>query len=500
MDISKDLEANLKILKKELGFGVSFDIVVREINIGPKKAALVYINGMVDNLSIIDFLEELMLSTREEICLDTLEKVLLKRLTHPQVEKIDKIEDVINQVLAGPTAIFIDGCTKAIIVDARKFPARGPEEPDIEKVSRGPRDGFVEVMVSNTVLIRRRLRDSKLRFEVFKVGQRSKNDVALVYIEDITNPELVKTMRQRIQNIKVDGIPMSEKAIEEYLTHRKNWNPFPLVRYTERPDVAADHLLEGNVLIMVDNSPSVMIAPITIFHHIQHPEEYRQNPVTGTYFRWVRTIGILFSFLLPAFWIALVTTPGLLPESLKFLGPTKIGHVPLFMQFIVAELGIDMFRMATIHSPSPLATALGFIGTFMLGDVAIKVGLFAPETILYVAIATAGSFATPSYELGLALRVIRIPLLILAGLFKIIGFLGGLGLIFLLLATTKSFGVPYLWPFIPFNLQGALAAIFRLPNPMELYRPAILKPQDKDQSPKQRGKDKSKADNEKGEK
>jgi len=482
MELNKNLDENLKILEKQLGVGISFDVVVRKISIGSKKAALIFINGMVDNLALVEVLEELMVSTKEEICLDVLEKVLIKRLNHPQVQKVKRIEDLIQQVLCGPTALLIDGCTEAIIVDARSFPARSPQEPDIEKVSRGSRDGFVETLVFNTVLLRRRIRDPKLRIEVLKVGQRTQGDVALVYIEDITNQNLVKNMRQRIKEIKVDGIAMAEKTLEEYLTRKKIWNPLPLIRYTERPDVAAEHLLEGNVLIMVDNSPSVIIAPVTFFHHIQHAEEYRQNPITGTYFRWVRTLGILLSFLLPAFWLALVTTKGLLPESLEFIGPNKVGHVPLAVQFILAEMGIDMFRMATIHTPSPLATALGFIGTFMLGDVAIKVGLFAPETILYVALATAGSFATPSYELGLALRVLRIPLLFLVAFFKIWGFIAGCLLIFFLFVTTKSFGIPYLWPFLPFNFRGFLAVIFRLPSPLESFRPAILKTQDKDQT------------------
>lgn len=483
MELKKYLDENLEIIKKQMGVGISFDVVVREIKIGPKKAALIFINGMVDNSVIAEFLEELMLSSREEVTIDPFEKIFFKRLTHHQVERVKKIEDIINQVLAGPTALLIDGCQEAILIDARSFPARAPQEPDVEKVSRGSRDGFVETLVFNTVLLRRRIRDPGLRFEIVKVGQRSQTDVAIVYIEDITNPKLVEVMKQRIQEIKVDGIPMAEKALEENLTKRKLWNPFPLVRYTERPDAAADHLLEGNVLIMVDNSPSVMIAPSTFFHHLQHTEEYRQNNVAGTYFRWIRTVGVFFSFLLPAFWLALVTTPGLLPPALEFLGPEKVGKVPIALQFIIAELGIDLFRMAAIHTASPLATALGFIGAFMLGDVAIQVGLFTPETVLYIALAAAGSFATPSYEMGLALRIVRLPLLALVWAFKMPGFVIGLAIIFLILATTKSFNVPYLWPLFPFNWQGFLATFFRLPSPMETYRPAALKPQDLDQSP-----------------
>jgi len=313
-------------------------------------------------------------------------------------------------------------------------------------------------------------------------GARSKTDICVAYLEDVANPELVETIKTRIKDIKIDGLPMAEKSVEEYIT-TGNWNPLPQVRYTERPDVAAVHLLEGHVLVIVDTSPSVIIAPVTYFHHLQHAEEYRQNATVGAYLRWVRFIAVFSSILLLPLWYLAANNPQLLPESLKFIGPSKVANIPLIWQFMIAEVGLDMLRMSAIHTPSPLATALGLIAAFMLGDVAITVGLFNPETILYMAISAVGTFATPSYELGLANRLFRFGLLIMVALLGLPGLLAGLAGIILLLVLTKPFGIPYLWPLIPFNAKAMFSILLRSPIPMHNIRPSILKPQDSSRQP-----------------
>jgi len=298
----------------------------------------------------------------------------------------------------------------------------------------------------------------------------------------VANPQLVETIKTRIKDIKIDGLPMAEKSVEEYIT-TGSWNPLPQVRYTERPDVAAFHLLEGHVLIIVDTSPSIIIAPATFFHHLQHAEEYRQNTAIGAWLRWVRFIGVAASLLLMPLWFLFATHPALLPEPLKFIGPSKIAKIPLLWQFIIAEVGLDMLRMSAIHTPSPLATALGLIAAFMLGDVAISVGLFNPEVILYMAIAAVGTFTTPSYELGMANRLFRFGLLLLTGLLGLPGFLIGLLGVILLLGLTKPFGIPYLWPLVPLNFKALKEVLVRSPVPMQNIRPSILKPQDRSRQP-----------------
>ena len=199
---------------------------------------------------------------------------------------------------------------------------------------------------------------------------------------------------------------MSDKTIEEFIV-RQGYNPYPLVRYTERADVAATHLLEGHVLIYVDTSPSVIITPATIFHHMQHAEEYRQSPAVGTLIRWVRFLGIFVSvFLLPV-WLLFVLEPTLLPDKLEFIGPNEHTNIPIVIQIFISDIGIEFLRMAAVHTPTPLSTAMGLIAAVLIGQIAIDVGLFVPEVILYASVATVGTFVTPSFELGVANKIAR---------------------------------------------------------------------------------------------
>jgi len=313
-------------------------------------------------------------------------------------------------------------------------------------------------------------------------GTRSKTDISVIYIADIANKKTVEDVKKRIKRIQVDGLPMADKSVEEFLTGGK-FSLFPRVRYTERPDVAAIHLFEGHIIILVDTSPSAMILPATWFHHGQHAEEYRSSPGVGLYIRWVRFISIALSIFVTPLYLLVSNYPNILPEALRFIGPEEIGPVPLWLQFTMAEVGIDAIRMAAIHTPSPLATALGIIAAFMIGDVAIQVGLFAQEVILYMAIAAVGTFATPSYELSNANRIVRLLLLFAVAIFGVPGFIGGLLLVVITLASTRSFGVPYLWPLIPFNGPALREILVRRPVPLTKWRPSALRTQDKDRQP-----------------
>ena len=477
---SKDLVQNINYLKDLLGIGETFDICFREFQIGRKRAASFSINGMVNDLLMAEILTEIMADRPEELSLNTLQKVFYTRAIHTQVKQNGNMNDAVTSLLSGEVLFLIDGEDQAIVLDARAYPVRSPSESNIEKVTRGSRDSFVETIVFNTALIRRRLRDPNLRCEITKVGTRSQTDIAVCYIKDITSPRLVETVKKRLNNISIDGVPMAEKAIEEYIVGGSKWNPLPKVRYTERPDVAAVHLLEGHVCLVVDTSPNIMILPTTFWHHVQHVEEFRQNVITGSFLRIVRLGAVLLSLVLPPLWLAMVLQRHLLPESLAFLGPQDTGIIPLGIQFILAEIGVEMVRMATVHVPAAQSTALGFIGAFMLGEFATKVGLFGNETIFYTAVAVVGTFATPSVELAMVMRFFRVLLIGFVMIFKIPGLIIGLIGISLLFGFTKSFGVNYLWPAIPFNYKGLKDVLFRLPIPDKVLRPAVLKPQDQD--------------------
>ncbi|HEX3030701.1 MAG TPA: spore germination protein [Bacillota bacterium] len=481
--VVKDYKANVEFLKAQLATGTSFDSHAREYEFGGKKMCFVFIDGLIKDTVFLDITRTLSLLHRSELVPGTLDKLLETYISYLQTEAADDMDKVITGVLSGKVAVVVEGESSIIIVEARNYPARMPEEPDLERVVRGPRDGFTETVLFNTALIRRRIRDPKLRMAMVTIGRRSKTDVCLAYIEDIANPDLVSEIKKRIQDADIDGIPMAEKSLEELITKDNPWSPFPQVRYTERPDVAAVHLLEGHVLIMADTSPSIMIAPTTFWHHLQHAEEYRQAPLIGAYVRWVRTFAIFMSLFLVPMYMLISLEPSLLPKSLHWLGPAKVGKVPLILQFFTAEVGIDMVRIAAIHTPTPLATALGLIAAIMIGQVSISIGLFSPEVVMYMAFATVGTFATPSYEMGMALRIWRLVFLALVGLFRLPGLIVGFLFMFAFLVRSKSFGVPYMWPLLPFNWAALKAVFLRYPVTVQNSRPSFLKPGDATRQP-----------------
>lgn len=475
---SDNLQKNEATLKERLGLGISFDVGVRKLPIFGREIQIYYVNGLCDSYHIIEILAELMNfeTTRERKKLDVKTEIK-NHLAHIQVDEVATFEDGITWLLSGLILILIEGETEAFVVDVRSYPGRGPEEPDTERVVRGARDGFTENVNENTALIRRRIRDEGLRNEIIHVGVRSKTDVCISYIEDIADPDLVNIIKQELGSIRIDGITMADKVVEEYFVKR-GANPFPLVRYTERPDVAATHLLEGHVLVLVDTSPSVIITPTTFFHHVQHAEEYRQAPVIGTFLRWVRFFGMILSLFILPVWLLFVIEPSLLPPSLEFIGPKKTIELSIFMQIILAEIGIEMLRMAAIHTPSPLATALGLVAAILIGEIAINVGLLTPEVILYVALGAIGTFATPSYELGIALKITRLILLVAVVMFKVPGLVIGTTILLIVLTSLKSLNKPYLWPLLPLNPPAAVHILIRASIPTLRWRPSIVNPQD----------------------
>lgn len=477
--VSKNIHENINNLRQILGIGKSFDVIQLDLLYAERDMAVFFIDGFIKDDVFVQIMKLLSGLKAEEISDHPLEKLLRSYIPYVEIETTDDLQKVADMVLAGPTALIVDGIDKAILIDARTYPARSPEEPDIERVVRGSRDGYVETLVFNTALTRRRIRDRTLRMEYMQVGRRSKTDVVVCYLEDIADEELVIDIKKSLEKIDTDGIPMAEKTVEEFISGN-HWNPYPTVRYTERPDTAAAHLYEGHVCIIVDGPPSVIIAPTTFWHHLQHAEEYRNKPVVGAYLRLVRFLAVWASIFLLPLWYLLAVQPELLPERLSFIGPNEDGQIPLYLQFLLIEVGIDMLRMAAIHTPSSLATALGLVAALMIGQVAVEVGLFSNEVILYLSIAAIGMFATPSYEMSLANRIFRLILLTLTAILHEIGFVIGTFLWVLLLVTMKSYNVPYLWPFIPFDFKGMMDIIIRAPIPLKRTRPKFLDPKDPD--------------------
>ncbi|XIH35453.1 spore germination protein [Cytobacillus firmus] len=477
--VKVSLKDNIEYLRDALGVEKSFDVIQLDVEYAEREMALYLVDGFVKD-DILHYLMKMLAGLdAAQLEGDTLSRLIKTYIPYVEVETTDDLDKVVDTVLAGPTALVVDGIDEVILIDARTYPVRGPQEPDIERVVRGSRDGFVETLVFNTALTRRRIRDRTLRMEYMQVGRRSKTDIVVSYIEDIADPDMVKKIKESISKIDTDGLPMAEKSIEEFISGR-HWNPYPMVRYTERPDTAATHLYEGHVCIIVDGSPSVIITPTTFWHHLQHAEEYRNKPLVGAYLRFVRFLAVWASIFLLPLWYLFAIEPQLLPDALSYIGPNDTGELPLVVQFLMIELGLDMLRMAAIHTPSALATALGLVAALMIGQVAVEVGLFINEVILYLAIAAIGTFSTPSYEMSLANRLIRIGLLISTSIFHTYGYVVGILLMIIMLARMKSFGVPYLWPFIPFNLRAFRDVLLRSPIPLKNRRPRFLHPKDPD--------------------
>ncbi|MFD2046068.1 spore germination protein [Ornithinibacillus salinisoli] len=470
---------NVTYIHDRLGIDKSFDIVHLDLEYAGRNMAMFFVDGFVKD-DILHLLMKLLAKTEpKDLEPDPLEKLIKTYLPYVELDMVDDLNQASDLVLGGPTALVVEGIDKIIIIDARTYPVRSPGEPDLERVVRGSRDGYVETIVFNTALTRRRVRDRSLRMEYLQIGRRSQTDICLCYIDDIAETERVEELKESLKMIDTDGLPMAEKTIEEFISGQ-HWNPFPTVRYTERPDTAATHLYEGHVLIIIDGSPSVMITPSTYWHHLQHAEEYRQKPLVGAYLRLVRFIAVLASiFILPLYYL-LSSNPDLLPKGLEYIGPSDYGAVPLLAQFIFAEIGIDMLRMAAIHTPTSLATAIGLVAAILIGQVAIEVGLFSYEVILYLAIAGIGTYATPSYELSLANRLVRIFLLLTTSLFGVIGYMAGITMWIIYLIRMKSFQSPYLWPFIPFSSHAFRDVLLRSPIPLKSKRPTLLDPQDPD--------------------
>ncbi|MBC2578786.1 spore germination protein [Clostridium sp. DJ247] len=465
--LTKDIKKNKEMIQQRLPIKKSFDVIGREVLIGQREAYLVFIDGFAKDDIMLWILEVLQSLKEEDITKNTIITLMKHKIGYIEVESFSDIKQMESSVLAGAVALIIDGEEEGIIIDAREYPVRSPEEPDLEKVTRGSRDGLVETIIFNTALIRRRLRDPNLIFEIKSVGKRSQTDVVIAYIKDLVDEKLLKEIQDKIDKVDVGALVMAEKTLEELIIKKHWYNPLPQAKFTERPDVVAAHLMEGHIAIIVDTSPSVMILPVTMFHFTQHAEDYYQNITVGTYIRWVRFLGMLSAFVLLPLWLLLVNNKQYLPHFLQFLGPKESSNIPLFVQFILLEFGLDLLRISSIHTPSALTTSLGIIGGLMLSEFAVKIGLFVSETVLYMALAGIGTFATPSVEFAMAIRIFSLLLVVLTGLFNIYGFAAAIIIIFVITYKTSSFknGKKYTWPLLPFEWKPLSHILFRRPIP-----------------------------------
>ncbi len=431
----------------------SFDLVKREFRIGSRLTTILFVDGFIKDEVFAKMMDFMMKITPQEIEDAAGVQEFIKRFV-PYVEVAAKEDpdEILTDILSGNTGMFVEGFRQCILIDSRTYPQRSIQEPDKDKVLRGSHEGFVETVVFNTALIRRRLRDPHLIMEITKVGRRSQTDVVLCYLDNQVDKRLLRKIREKLQNLRINSLTMTMQSLAEVLVDTKWFNPLPKVRYTERPDVAAACVQEGKLLVLIDNTPSVMILPTSFFDFFEEADDFYFPPVTGTYMRLVRLVIFLSTLVVTPLWLLYLQHPGDFPSWMSFLQIEEPNGLPIIVQLLLLELAVDGLRLASVNTPDILSSSLSIVGALLLGEFAVRAGIFIPDTILFSAFTATAIFTQPDFELGYAFKFGRVALLILTHFFGYWGFGVGLSLELICILFNRDIsGRSYLYPLIPFD-------------------------------------------------
>lgn len=462
--ISNNLQDNMAMARSLMSIKQSFDYIERELFFGQTKVYMLAINGFTQTEILQHIVADVQSLTDGEGKIRNLEHFIDSKLGFAQVSYVEEWEPLIKNLLSGQTILLVDGFEKAVSIDTRTYPLRSIEEPDTEKVTRGAKDGFVENIIMNTALMRRRIRDPKLTFELHQVGTDSKTDVAIAYIKGKAEEKLIEKVRQKIDGLQVTSLTMGVQSLKELLIPRSYFHPLPSVLTTERPDVASSYLEEGYVLLVPDTSPMVLVLPCSIFQFTQSPEDYYKSPVVGNYIRLMRLFSLLASLLLmPLFLLFGAFVP--LPEEFNLISTEGMTPIKLFVMVLVIEIALDLFRYSTSHTSERFAGALSIVGGLIIGDVAVKLEWASPEVLFYGAATMLATLSIASLEMAEGIRLYRIFLVLCTGFFGVWGFSVGLALVVLSVVTTPTFGkMSYFWPLVPFRWNALKTLLFRYPT------------------------------------
>ena len=463
--ISNDYRENVRVLDGLLGVGRSCDMVSRDYLIGGRRARLWVVDGFGSD-SILERMGAFWLTLKPEnvVGLTEMQDFLDRYITFSESIVTLDLSDAVTSVFLGKSLLAVEGLAGVALMDAKGYPSRSVHEPPDGKVLRGSHDGFVEAVVPNMALLRRRIRDPHLTMEGHKVGSRTHNDAVLCYLDDKVDQDLLRKLRGKLLGLDVRSLSMAQESLAEAIRPKQWYNPFPKVRYTERPDAAAASIMEGSIVLMVDNSPSVMILPTGFFDFTQESNDYYFPPLVGTYLRVLRvTVFLLSLFITPA-WYLMVSEPNRLPGWLNFLSSPEPVSLSLLSQLLVVEFLIDVLKLASLNTPDSLSNSFSMLGALVLGDFAVQAGWLGPEVWVFMAFVSVAGFAQPSYELGYAFKLLRVALLLVTAAFDVWGFCLGVVGIFVLLCTTKPLvGKGYLYPLVPFNGKALLRLLVREP-------------------------------------
>ncbi len=454
-----DYGKNIELMNRRLRVGDSFDLIARHLTVCERDMCFYYIDGFVKDGEMLRIMQYLLsqktIGTAEE---------LEKKLPYVEVELSRDTEKIIHAVLSGQTAVFAESFgDAAILLDLRTYPARQTEEPESDRVMQGARDGFVETLVVNTALIRRRIRDPRLTMEHFSLGGSSGTDVVVCYVKEIADSEVVDEIKKKISSVKPRSLTLGYQSLAETLIRSGWYNPFPKIRTTERPDTAAAQLLEGSVIVICDTSPQAMILPTSIFDYLEETDDFCFPPLTGTYLRLVRTAILLLSVVITPLWYLAVEYADALPDALSFLVPSDPGALPIILQLFLVELAIDGLKIASMNTPDILSNSLSVVGALILGDFAVEVGWLCADVILYMAFVAIANFAQQNHELGYAFKFMRMMILALVYFLGIWGFVAGILLFLFFVSTNRTLSAKhhYLYPLIPFNFKALSRLIIR---------------------------------------
>ncbi len=461
--LSKQFDHNRAVLDHILRVEQSFDVLGKELIIGDKKAKLYFVDGLIKDEVMEKILEFLMDLTPEDTKdLKSAEEFGRRFVTYVETDVEGDPSKIAASVLSGTLALIADSLNEAILIDARTYPVRSLEEPEDDRVLRGAHDGFTETLIFNTALIRRRIRDPHLSMHFMQIGDVSKTDIVVCSLEGAVDPKLLASVKKQISEITIPSLVMGQESLAECLAPPNWYNPFPRIRYTERPDAASAAILEGNIIIITDNSPSVMILPTSIFDFVQDANDYYFPPLVGTYLRWIRIAVFFLTLLLTPAWYLLIQNPAWIPDWLAFLKIEEANSVPILVQLLLLEFVIDAVKLASLNTPTVLSNSFSVVGALILGEFAIKSGWFVPQVVLYMAFVAIATFTQPSFELGYSFKLFRVLILILTALFNLWGFCGGILLMLLMICLTKTVGGRrYLYPLIPFNGRALSRLLLR---------------------------------------
>lgn len=461
MQISGKLEEEKRRFAAIFDREHNFDLQERNIRIGGRDAVLYFVTGFTKDNILERIMETLFLVKPEEMT-DT-QNFLECCVPHCAAALEQEEKAIVTAVLSGLTAILVDGFGAAVVMDLRAYPQRTTSEPARDKVLRGSKDGFMETMVLNCALIRRRIRDPRLRIEYLTTGVCSRTDIALCWMEGRADPKLLEDVRHRIKSSDMDSLTMNQESMASILTGKKRWNPFPKYKFTERPDTTSAQILEGDIAVLVDNSPSAIILPATLFAISEDANDYYFPPMTGAYLRLTRLIVTLLTLVMTPLWLLALRYPQYVPEAFHFILLDETPYLHPAIQLLLLEFIIDGLKLSSLSTPETLTTSFSIMGAIVFGNYAVESGWFCSDTLLYMSFVAMANYSQPGYELGYAIKYMRILAVILTALFGIWGFAAAMAVTLLLILSTKSPGTKgYFWPLIPFSARGIVKLFFRL--------------------------------------